>query len=72
MTSPVSRPNAARLKYRLFTSETVGDLPPIVIADLFGVSPRTANRWAQLAGQNWAAYLEARDIPPKHSARAAR
>ncbi|WP_233273584.1 hypothetical protein [Streptomyces broussonetiae] len=30
--------------------EAITDLPPIVVADLFGISPATAQRWSQLAG----------------------
>ncbi|MER5927669.1 hypothetical protein [Streptomyces mirabilis] len=29
------------------------DLPPMVIADLLGIRPKTAERWATLAGGNW-------------------
>lgn len=34
-------------------------LPPPVIADLFGIHPTTAYRWAQYAQSTWADYLEA-------------
>jgi len=34
-------------------------MPPRVVADLFGVSPSTAYRWAQYAQSSWIAYLEA-------------
>jgi hypothetical protein len=37
--------------------EAVADLPPIVISDLFGISPRTAYAWAQYAQDSWADYL---------------
>jgi hypothetical protein len=37
--------------------EAVADLPPIVISDLFGISPRTAYAWAQYAQGSWAEYL---------------
>ncbi|GAQ64359.1 hypothetical protein [Streptomyces scabiei] len=33
------------------------DLPPMVIADLLGIHPETAERWATLAGENWSAYV---------------
>lgn len=33
------------------------DLPPMVIADLLGIHPKTAERWATLAGENWSEYL---------------
>ncbi|WP_257036656.1 hypothetical protein [Streptomyces sp. OV198] len=40
--------------------EAITDLPPIVVADLFSISPATAHRWSQLAGNSWAPYLAAR------------
>jgi hypothetical protein len=40
--------------------EAVGDLPPVVVSDLFGVAATTAHRWGQLAGESWAGYLAAR------------
>lgn len=40
--------------------EAITDMPPIVVADLFGISPATAHRWSQLAGNSWAPYLAAR------------
>ncbi|WP_432181380.1 hypothetical protein [Streptomyces sp. NBC_00063] len=36
-----------------------GELPPIVISDLFGVHRNTANQWAALAQDSWAGYLAA-------------
>jgi hypothetical protein len=36
---------------------SLADLPPIVIADLFGIAPGTAHRWAQFAGNSWSDYL---------------
>jgi hypothetical protein len=36
------------------------DLPPMVIADLLGIHPKTAEPWATLAGGNWSEYLAAR------------
>ncbi len=36
---------------------TLADLPPIVIADLFGINPGTAHRWAKFAGNSWEDYL---------------
>ncbi|MEU8221447.1 hypothetical protein [Kribbella sp. NPDC048915] len=39
--------------------EAVADLPPIVVSDLFGISPRTAYRWAQYAQVSWTDYLAA-------------
>lgn len=34
--------------------ESVSALPPIVIADLFGVATSTAQRWGQYALDSWA------------------
>ncbi|MEV7524595.1 XRE family transcriptional regulator [Streptomyces sp. NPDC091371] len=42
--------------------EAVTDMPPTVVADLFGLYPDTATRWATYANDNWAHYLAAR--PP--------
>lgn len=39
---------------------TLADLPPIVIADLFGIRPGTAHRWAKFAGNRWDDYLAAK------------
>ncbi|MBT1185383.1 XRE family transcriptional regulator [Streptomyces sp. CJ_13] len=36
-----------------------GELPPIVISDLFGVHRNTATQWAALAQDSWADYLAA-------------
>lgn len=44
--------------------EAITDLPPIVVADLFGINPATAHRWSQLAGNSWAPYLAARQQSP--------
>ena len=41
--------------------QSLADLPPIVIADLFGVAPGTAHRWAQFANNSWSDYLT--DLP---------
>jgi hypothetical protein len=40
--------------------EAVTTLPPIVIADLFGLSPSTAETWARYANGSWTHYLAAR------------
>jgi hypothetical protein len=37
--------------------EAARDLPPVVIHDLFGVAITTAHKWAEYAGESWAAYL---------------
>lgn len=39
--------------------EAVGELPPIVIADLFGIHPGTAHTWAKFAQASWTDYLAA-------------
>ncbi|WP_208024307.1 hypothetical protein [Amycolatopsis pithecellobii] len=39
--------------------ESAATLPPIVISDLFGISPDTAQRWARYAQDSWADYLAA-------------
>ncbi|MEV0259412.1 hypothetical protein AB0H82_34810 [Streptomyces sp. NPDC050732] len=39
--------------------EAVTTLPPIVIADLFGLHPDTVNNWAKYAGDSWSDYLAA-------------
>jgi len=39
--------------------EAVADLPPIVVADLFGVSAASAHRWARYAKNSWTDYLAA-------------
>ncbi|MER5924972.1 hypothetical protein [Streptomyces mirabilis] len=36
-----------------------GELPSIIISDLFGVHRNTANQWAALAQDSWAGYLAA-------------
>ncbi|SHH52321.1 hypothetical protein [Streptomyces sp. 3214.6] len=37
--------------------DALADLPPMVIADLLGIHPKTAERWATLAGANWSEYV---------------
>ncbi|MEY2231129.1 MULTISPECIES: hypothetical protein [Streptomyces] len=44
--------------------EAVTDLPPIIVADLFGLHPSTADRWAGYANDSWTNYLAARDRQP--------
>ncbi|MFF7047177.1 hypothetical protein ACFY94_02195 [Streptomyces griseorubiginosus] len=41
------------------------DLPPMVIADLLGIHPKTAERWATPAGGNWSEYLAVRQATPQ-------
>lgn len=36
-----------------------GELPPIIISDLFGVHRNTATQWAALAQDSWAGNLDA-------------
>jgi hypothetical protein len=45
--------------------QALADLPPVVLSDLIGIQPRTAERFAALAGENWSDYLAGR-----HPARA--
>jgi hypothetical protein len=40
-------------------TEAVAELPPIVIADLFGIHPGTAHAWAKFARASWTDYLAA-------------
>jgi hypothetical protein len=50
--------------------QSLADLPPIVIADLFGIAPGTTHRWAQFAGNSWSDYLAALpDTAPAASAK---
>ena len=39
--------------------ELVGELPPIVVSDRFGLAPVTVHRWAEFAQNGWADYLAA-------------
>ncbi|MGI5149320.1 hypothetical protein ACQEVC_23675 [Plantactinospora sp. CA-294935] len=48
---------AARAARNTAMMQSLADLPPIVIADLFGIHPGTAHRWAQFAGNRWSDYL---------------
>ncbi|MFI8233837.1 hypothetical protein ACIGDI_33925 [Streptomyces sp. NPDC085900] len=50
--------------------EAVTSLPPIVVADLFGMHPSAAQRWANYAKDDWNVYLAARmaaDEPGRES-----
>uniref|UniRef100_A0AAU2K1Z0 Uncharacterized protein n=1 Tax=Streptomyces sp. NBC_00049 TaxID=2903617 RepID=A0AAU2K1Z0_9ACTN len=40
--------------------EAVTDLPPIVVADLFGLHPDIVTRWAGYSSDSWVHYLAAR------------
>lgn len=39
--------------------EAVSELPPIVMADLFGIHPGTAHAWAKFAQASWTDCLAA-------------
>ena len=39
--------------------EALVDLPPMVIADLLGIHPKTAECWTTLVGGNWSDYVAA-------------
>lgn len=41
------------------------DLPPMVIADLIAIHPKTAERWATPADGNWSEYLAALRSAPQ-------
>lgn len=46
--------------------EAVGELPPIAIADLFGIRPGTAQSWAKFAqvkNGSWSRLLFSRRVP---------
>ncbi|MGW6692018.1 hypothetical protein [Streptomyces sp. NPDC054961] len=45
--------------------EALVDLPPMVIADLLGIHPKTAERWATPADGNTSEYLAARRGAPQ-------
>ncbi|MEU6097793.1 hypothetical protein [Streptomyces sp. NPDC047079] len=40
--------------------QALADLPPVLISDLIGIQPRTAERFAALAGENCSYYLASR------------
>jgi hypothetical protein len=39
--------------------EFVAELPPIIVSDLLGIAPSTAQRWARFTQDSWADYLAA-------------
>jgi hypothetical protein len=43
------------------------DLPAPVLADLLGIAPKTADRWANAVNTDWTHYLAARDQTPATS-----
>ncbi|GAB3436425.1 hypothetical protein [Actinophytocola sediminis] len=49
--------------------EAVGALPPIVIADLFGIHPGTAHSWAKYAQTTWTDYLAADTVTDQAATR---
>ncbi|WP_446584088.1 hypothetical protein [Streptomyces sp. LARHCF252] len=42
--------------------EAIIDSPPIVVAELVGIEPRTAERWAGPAGGRWIDFITADQI----------
>ncbi|WP_326763421.1 hypothetical protein OG978_01380 [Streptomyces sp. NBC_01591] len=56
---------SARAARNTAMMDALVDLPPMVIADLLGIHPKTAERWATLAGGNWSEYLAARRDAPQ-------
>jgi hypothetical protein len=71
--SPPGEPRSARTMHTLMRQhglptlaarntamiESVAELPPIVMSDLFGIHPGTAHSWAKLAQTSWTEYLAA-------------
>ncbi|RKN04796.1 hypothetical protein D7319_27575 [Streptomyces radicis] len=51
----------ARAARNTAVMEALVDLPPMVISDLFGIQPKTAERWATLAAGSWADFLAVRE-----------
>lgn len=49
-----------RLSRTTALSQLVLEIPPAVLAELVGVAPATAARWAAITGSNWAAYAPSR------------
>ncbi|MEU3862483.1 hypothetical protein AB0F03_34990 [Streptomyces sp. NPDC028722] len=43
--------------------QALADLPPVVLSDLIGIQPRTAERFAAMAGEKWSDYLAATRPP---------
>jgi hypothetical protein len=41
--------------------QALADLPPMLIADLIGIHPATAERWSALAAGRWSDYVAARE-----------
>ncbi|MGY3677818.1 hypothetical protein [Streptomyces sp. TE33382] len=54
---PEDQADGACLRAGTATMDALVDLPPMVIADLLGIHPTTAERWATLAGENWCDYV---------------
>jgi hypothetical protein len=53
----------ARLARNTALIGLAADMPAAVLADLLGISPQTAVRWARLGNIDWAAYLAAARKP---------
>lgn len=49
-----------RLSRTAALSQLALEIPPAVLAELVGISPGTAARWAGITGGNWAAYAPSR------------
>lgn len=43
--------------------QALADLPPMLIADLIGIHPATAERWSALAAERWSEYVANRPRP---------
>jgi hypothetical protein len=52
-----------RLSRTTALSQLAIDIPPAVLAELVGIAPGTAARWAAITGSNWAAYAASRTTP---------
>lgn len=52
----------ARAARNTAVMDALVDLPPVVIADLLGIHPKTAERWATLAGENWSELRVVADV----------
>ena len=44
--------------------QLAGEVPTPVLAELLGIAPRTATRWAALAARDWSHYASLRRTPP--------
>lgn len=53
-----------RLSRTTALSQLAVEIPPAILAELVGVTPSTAARWAAITGSNWAAYATSRTPTP--------